>query len=194
MKVSMACIAIVLDYLTDTRLLLFDRDYGLYTAVYAHPRSVLCRGSVITYQCDNIGALWRIIYPRITAQPSTWAYTNIWFLHHVIDVLRVTLCYRQPEPHIFQLLSHMYDAIHARHDRAHVVFLVRLFFLLGIQPENILHLESLMEHVAERTFVQLLDDHTYTTYELYTWVKHCVRECEEYNVLQTKQFYEVQRI
>ena len=188
-------IAIVLQQKTDYRFVVFSRDHGLHDVICWHRQAQrISRGAAVS--CDGTWLRQRLYASDVTlcAQPAQWAYHNIWFLHHVVDLLLACLCYTQPEPAVFALITRLYQAINCDAEHLQVIFLVRLFFLLGIQPENILHLKSLMQYVAHHSFEELVDDHAYTLHELYTWLHHCVAMCEEYTVLQTKAFYEMRGV
>jgi len=191
----MMCQAVVLHCISDYHALVLSDAYGLHAIVHtSHVSRSLFRGAMITCSLSwHHQKAWADTV-HITDQPSGWVYDDIWFLHHVIELLRISLCQLQPEPRVYQLMLALYGDMHIDTRTAQLIFLVRLFFLLGIQPENVLHLESFMEQVAHSSFYHLIYDTSYDRSELREWVLRCVQVCEMYTPLQTKVFYDAEGV
>lgn len=184
--------AIVLNHVTDARFRVFSDKYGLHDITYrVRAANYLIRGAVI--QCVGAwrGARYVAHSAGMQHQPARWALHDIWFLHHVIDILLSCLCYAQPDRDVFALLEHLYTSISGDYREIQALFLARLFFLLGVQPENVLRLQPLMRYIAVHTFTQLLTYNQYAYDDVCEWLVSCSRVCDIYRPLRTQSFYTV---
>jgi len=188
----MMCTAIVLTAYSQHRFLLFDHRQGLSTVYVPAPYNAgMYVGLMFTYECISRPYGCYAQYVTYTGYPARWAASDIWFLHHVIDILRYMLCYRQPEPSIFHLVSQLYRPVDVSIERARFMLLARLFFLTGVQPEEEYNAYGIMYTIAEHSFHDLITSSAYTEEHVAWWVSLCAAICNTYVPLTTRTFYTI---
>ncbi len=175
--------AIVLQLPTPQRgeYLFFDQKLGTIP-VRAHKKNTvrtLTRGTLIQYVPQERGGYYYSQAIEVIAIPQLWAVSNIFFLHHIIEIIDFFIPRRHQAENIFMLTLMIYKKLDDNVDVAFFqkLFLCRFFAMVGIYPEPV--------HLEDRKFLSMilsgsddnLDEQKYVFLEkkMIQWLRECIR-------------------
>jgi hypothetical protein len=125
----------------DTYMFLFDAVRGVIKGYRRQKFSAISYspGTLVSY---TIQQKFRYVVSdmRLMQYPSSWIKHDIWFIHHVIEIVTHFLAIEMPSPDVFSFLIDLYQSdkpawVDGPHGK--LAFLCRLFVLLGIYPDHV---------------------------------------------------------
>jgi hypothetical protein len=117
----------------------FDQQLGPITAHVPKKGSKreLSRGALVQYVPELKGTWHSAQHVEIVAIPQQWVVINIWFLHHVLELVDFFVPASNQAENIFELLQLLYEPLSNEIDIPFFqkIFLCKFFILVGIYPE-----------------------------------------------------------
>lgn len=177
--------AIVLQNSTSHRdgYIFFDRHLGTIQAhVQRARKGELARGALVQYYIENIRTWYSITSIEIIAIPQQWVAHDIWFLHHILELIDFFVPRNHKTENIFILMGLLYQPLHDEID-VHFfkkVFLCNFFILTGMYPEPHTHYDrefvSLVVSGADPRRGYFLNEQKYVFLEkkMIQWLQECI--------------------
>jgi hypothetical protein len=125
---------------------ILDKEDGAVTYV---PDALLCSGAFLHYIVIKKNNLLLLHASEQINLPLNLAKHDILFLHHVLELCYYFLPIGSPAPEVFEHLQQLYTCEHIALSRViKKLFLVRLFLLFGVYPEDTRLHASLLQYGA----------------------------------------------
>ena len=154
------------------KLLLLDSELGAIEAVVTgqHITQRLSVGALLTYQLEERHPLPWVSAINIIDMPFAWAREDILFLHHLLEIIQHFAPLGQPQPHIYTLLTGLYDNPVRSSQIFKKQLLAQLFLMFGLPS------------------VESPQPHTLSPAELDIWLTRCVQEHPYHGLFKTVHF------
>jgi hypothetical protein len=179
----------------DARVIIFDKVHGrLSTRISPHSRRAIVQGSLAHYQLRTAGQSTSIETIETITFPSAMLYEDLQFIHHVLEILCMFLPDHIAAEKVFNhcLLLYYEDApIITENIRSQYFFLMRLFALLGVFPEEeIFNRCATIHTLLPQSFeVLLTQDKKVPLDVLRIWLLGCIHTHHHVNIFTTLAIY-----
>lgn len=182
------------------KILLLDHREGMIDVYLQNTPYVLQHGRLIRYALSKRKSFFVIQDIELIAEPAVWAQSDIFFLHHVLEIAATLLAPHNPSADVFDLFTALYQTSYNQFclpDRAFFkkCFLAKLFALVGIYPEN----NHSCPHAFSPELFRLISGSLDTMVrsapnpmrdeQISQWLKACVAVHPEVNGLKTAVFF-----
>lgn len=174
--------------------LIFDRSKGIVKTVLLQPESArhVLHGALISYEISVRGDRFFLQQVELCAQPALWAHTDIFFMHHVLE-----LCGSFMPPHmadrvLFDHLLSLYKPLVCERDPVfeRLIFLVQFFLLIGWYPdEDARSINSLISRASGTMVTE--GEQEFLRGSLIKWLRRCVALHPLAPSFKTVTFFEV---
>ncbi|MBY0110289.1 MAG: hypothetical protein K2X90_04215 [Candidatus Babeliaceae bacterium] len=162
----------------------FDQWLGTINA-HLHKKNSnygLSRGALIQYSSHSSSVWHSAQAVEIIAIPQAWVVKNIWFLHHVLELIDFFVPRSHNSPDIFELMGLLYQPLHEEVDVSFFqkLFLCKFFILIGLYPEpRCVDDREFLSLVACGTNLdgrQVSDEQKYVFLEkkMIQWLRECI--------------------
>lgn len=178
-------------------MLLFDREHGLIrmrSTVRTRGHMHVAQGMLISYSAHVMRNSRVALSIDPIALPVAEIQADIHFLHHVLEMLRMFLSFHQQEEELFyHCLGLFDDALLQQFSYAsfRVLFLCRLFALLGVYPdEQLFHQYPAMSRLILCPLMTMVNHSEKIDVQvLLRWIRGCIETHPHVNTLMTATWW-----
>lgn len=162
---------------------ILDQHMGMIDVVLEkkHNQVQMNHGFLVRYTLHDKGSGYMIKNSRVIAQPAHWVYSDIHFLHHFLEIARNFLMYHDPAQVIFDHCSYLFKNVPYDQDSDHMLyfkqfFLCKIFFLMGICPEDTTTFSSTFFSLISGSLDTMVKAHngSVKNSELVRWLHGCI--------------------
>lgn len=143
-------------------------------------------GAVLKYSLKLGSVIHKLEDVEYIYIPFELAKTNIYFLHHVLELCYNFLQFNQPSNLVFNLILELYETTLSNNQKLlQAIFLCRFFVILSVYPEDVTHysesflnLISILNNsmVNQQQSYNILDDfcNNLSSQEIKRWLIECI--------------------
>jgi hypothetical protein len=173
-------------------LTLLDDELGKIQALCT-PRKYepLLNASLLWY----IRKPWRdrhtITFYELVALPDNWVVSDIYFMHHILELSMFFLPFHKNVYQIYELCMFLYKpCFYEKKSLYKKVFIYHFFSLLGIYPEDYSHYDSsLVDLISHPDDIMLnVQDDDFLHKQLSKWIEECMKVHPQKDQLRTSNF------
>lgn len=119
------------------KITLLDQRDGMFSTYVQKPSMLLQHGRLVRYAMQKKASFITLNDIECISEAADWVKNDIFFLHHVLEIIHAALGVQSPAPEVFSLCLYLYHPLQDVQERTFkLYFLAKLFATLGIYPEN----------------------------------------------------------
>lgn len=177
------------------KLALFDYELGRIEIIAAKKKLFdrITHASLISYLAEEWNSFYRMHDYELSAVPESWAHTDIYFLHQLLELSMFFLPLHTPQADkLFELFMLLYQPCLLRTEKElfKKIFLCRFFALIGMYPDNSsFYSSSFFRLISEPIDIMLdvqMDKAQHA--QLVQWIYECINIHPEAHHLKTSKF------
>ena len=167
--------------------ILLDLNFGKIKYKTNSFKNNICRGAWVStiFNNNNLAEI------KIIKMPYKLSYEDLFFLHHVFEVLNLITAWNNPNPEIKNILTLLYSNKLVGNKKLHMLFIAQLFIILGMSskiPLN-LHIWLIKEPIWDDNYNSSFHLKNIIMFkQLQNWLLETLNEYTDINKLKTLSF------
>ncbi|MGC2310913.1 MAG: hypothetical protein WA432_04795 [Candidatus Babeliaceae bacterium] len=174
------------------KIILFDDELGKIQAVCTLRKfNALMHASLLWYIRKDWQTMHQITYYDLIALPDFWVLSDIYFMHHILELSMFFLPFHKNMATVYELFMSLYKPCRAHNISLYKkIFIYHFFSLMGVYPEEYSKYDpGLICLISKPDDIMLnVQDNDVLQAQLTQWIHECIKVHPQKDQFKTSNF------